>query len=233
MKLLKRFTVNGVEYPVVAEEVRLDLDRPGVATFQVWAEERLEGQVEFALGWNMQSSLTQFFAGEVATSTPVDARQQKLFCRELSARLDKASPVALRHPTMRQVLAAYAEQTGLAFIVPDKPYADTKVPAFNGFGSAYHAMQSLGDVFHIDDYVWLTQGNGKIFAGSWADSRWKGREVEIPQEMLKKISADGSRTIAAVPGLRPGCVVNASSGGGRVETVTLAGIHMRFKCKQS
>lgn len=78
-----------------------------------------------------------------------------------------------------------------------------------------------------------TQGNGKIFAGSWADSRWKGREVEIPQEMLKKISADGSRTIAAVPGLRPGCVVNASSGGDRVETVTMAGIHMRFKCKQS
>ena len=50
MKLLKRLTVNGVEYPIVAEEVRLDLDRPGVAMFQVWAEERLEGQVEFALG---------------------------------------------------------------------------------------------------------------------------------------------------------------------------------------
>ena len=33
MKLLKRLTVNGVEYPVVAEEVRLDLDRPGVAQF--------------------------------------------------------------------------------------------------------------------------------------------------------------------------------------------------------
>jgi hypothetical protein len=231
MKLLKRLTINGEEVPLVSDNVRIDIDRPGAAIFQVLTEERPPprggGRVEYSLGWNMQSALTLFFTGEIATSTAVDYKQQRLFCRELSARLDSAAPVSLRHPTMREVLAKYAEAAGLSFIVPDKPYADTKVPAFYGTGSAYHAMQNLGAVFHINDYVWLTQGDGKVFAGSWEDSRWKGKEVEIPQAVFKKTSADGTRSMTAVPAIRPGCVVN----GERVASVTLSGITMSFTCK--
>jgi len=93
-------------------------------------------------------------------------------------------------------------------------------------------MQNLGAVFHIHDYVWLTQGDGRIFAGSWEDSRWNGKEVEIPQAVFKKTSADGARTMAAVPAMRPGCVIIDEDGTrGRVETVTLSGINMSFKCK--
>ena len=231
MKLIKRLVVDGVEYPLVSEEVRLDMGRPGAAIFQVRAEAKLEGRVEFALGWHFQNALTRFFTGEVVTSTTVDAKQQRLFCRELSARLDNAAPVSLRHPTLREVLATYAELTGLQFIVPERPYASTKVPSFYGVGSAMHAMQNLGRVFHIEDYVWLAQGDGKIFAGSWADSRWKDREVEIPQNMLKQVSADGQCSMTVVPDIRPGCVINAAAGGGRVETVTLSGVTMGFKCK--
>jgi hypothetical protein len=231
MKLLKRLVVNGAEYPLVSDEVRLDISRPGAAIFQVRADQRLEGRVEFSLGWHFQSALTRFFCGEVVTSTTVDAKQQRLFCRELSARMDNAAPLSLRHPTLREVLATYAELTGLEFIVPERPYAFAKVPAFYGFGSAMHAMQTLGEVFHIDDYVWLSQGDGKIFVGSWADSRWKGREVEIPQNVFKQVSAGGQCTMAAVPDIRPGCVVNAATDGGRVETVTLSGVNMSFKCK--
>lgn len=231
MKLHKRLTVGGTEYPIVSEDVRLDIDRPGVAIFQVLADSQLSGKVEFSLGWNIQSELTLFFTGEVATSTPVGYKQQRLLCRELSARLDNTKPVALRHPTLKEVLAKYAELTELSFIVPEKPYADTKVPAFYGLGSAYHAMQNLGAVFHIDDYVWLTQGDGKVFAGSWEDSRWKGKEVEIPRAVFKKASADGLCAMPAAPAIRPGCVVNKDAGGGRVVSVSLSGITMSFKCK--
>lgn len=229
MKLFKRFTVEGEEYPLVSEQIRLDLDRPGLAIVQVVATHKLEGRVTYSLGWNVSPRLTLFFTGEIANSARVDDKQQRLLCPELSARIDGAAPLALRHPTMKDVLARYAELTGLSFIVPEKPYVETRVPAFYGFGSAFHAMKTLGDVFHIDDYVWLSQGDGRIFAGSWADSRWPGKEVEIPANMCKRVSADGNITMTAAPGLRPGCVLN----GKRVVSVLFAGHEMEIKCKTS
>lgn len=227
MKLYKRFSVEDEEFQIVNEQIRLDIDRPGLAIIQVVADRKLEGKAAYALGWNISPKMTLFFTGEIASSTRVDAKQQRLLIPELSARIDNAAPVALRHPTMRDVIGTYAELTGLEFIVPDKPYSDTKVPAFYGFGSAFHAMRNLGDVFHIDDYVWLTQGDGKIFAGAWADSRWKGKEVDIPESMFTNVSADGSVTMTAAPGIRPGCVVN----GRRVVSVRLSGHAMELKCK--
>lgn len=230
MKLFKRFTCAGVEYPIVSEQISLDIDRPGVAIIQVLAKEKLAGKVEFAMGWNFCERLTLYFTGEVETSTPVDNKQQRLLCREMAARLDKAAPVALRHATMREVLAEYARLTGISFIVPERPYADTKVPAFYGFGSAYQAMANLGAVFHIDDYVWLSQGDGRVFAGAWADSRWKGKEVSIPQGMFKQALAGDGRAMTVSPAVRPGCVIN----GQRVESVMFSGHEMTFTvCENS
>ena len=227
MKLQKRITVNGEEFPLVSEKIVLSLTAPGTAIFQVQAEQKLEGLVTFAMGWHFDARLTLFFTGEIQTSTRIDAKQQRLLCGEFSARLDKASPISLRHPTLKEVLGAYAKQTGISFIIPDKGYAVTKIPAFYGFGSAYQAMHNLGDVFHIPDYVWLTQADGKVFAGSWEDSRWKGREVEIPDGLFGKASADGARTMTAAPGIRPGCHIN----GERVTSVQFSGHEMRVLCK--
>ena len=226
MKLHKHCTVSGQEYQLVNEDIRLDIDRPGLAIIQVVAEEPLAGLVEFSLGWHFEDNLTRFFTGEVKRSTTVDDKQQRLLCLELSARIDDTAPISLRHPTLRDVIAKYAEMTELAFVIPDKPYADTQIPAFYGLGNAFHAMRNLGEVFHIDDYVWFTQGDGRIFVGSWEDSRRKGREIEIPQAVFKNVSADGDRTMTAIPGLRPGCVVN----GERVEYIKLSGHQMSFKC---
>lgn len=227
MKLQKRLTIDGEEYPLVSENIRLNLDRPGLGIFQVQAETALTGRIEFAMGWHFDTRLTLFFTGEIKTSTSVDAKQQRLYCPEFSARLDSAAPLSLRHPTMKDVLGAYAGHTGLEFIIPAKQYANTKVPAFYGFGSAYQAMHNIGDIFHVPDYVWLTQADGRVFAGSWEDSRWKGKEVTIPRAMFSKVSADGARTMTAAPGIRPGCVIN----GERVETVIFSGHEVSVKCK--
>ena len=227
MKLFKRFTVQGGEYQIVNEEIRLDIDRPGLAIIQVVADEPLSGRVRFSLGWHFDPHLTLFFTGEIARCTQVDGKQYRLLCPELSARLDNTEPVALRHPTMQDVIARYAELTGLSFIVPAKPYAETRVPAFYGLGSVFHAMKNLGQVFHVEDYVWLTQGDGRVFAGAWQDSRWKGREIAIPQAVFNNVSAGGERVMTALPALRPGCEVN----GERVQSVWFSGHEMRVKCK--
>ena len=135
-------------------------------------------------------------------------------------------PISLRHPTLKDVLSEYSKQTGLKFILPARPYASLQVPAFYATGTGFHGFNNLGAVFGIDDYMWQTQADGKIFVGSWQDSRWKGREIEIPQEPFKKVGATGFKSIAAIPGLRPGAVVN----GQRVVSLDFSGHEMRFKC---
>lgn len=226
MRLLKRLEIAGVEVPLVSEDIRLDIDRPGRAVFQVRAEAELSGLVSFAMGWHFDAALTLFFTGEVEHSTAVDSGQQRLFCRELSARLDAQHPLSLRHPTLREVLAAYAGRTGLRFILPDKPYASTRVPAFYGLGSGYHGMVNIGEVFGIEDYMWQAQGDGAVFVGSWADSRWPASPVSLPQEFFTRVTA-GMQTMTCVPGLRPGVVLNDR----RVQSVRLAGHQMEVACK--
>ena len=88
-------------------------------------------------------------------------------CREIAAKLDTPIPLAMRHPTLREVLAAYADKTGLRFILPERPYADTKIPAFDTFGTGWTGWPISAAPFRFPDYVWQTQGDGKIFVGSW------------------------------------------------------------------
>lgn len=136
-------------------------------------------------------------------------------------------PVAMRHPTLREVVTFYAERTGLHAIVPDRPYATTRIPYFGGLGSGFHGVASLGEVFGIPDYTWGAQGDGRLFVGSWADSRWPSRPVELPRELFIRSASTGSRVVA-VPGLRPGAVLN----GERIHALRLAGHEMEITCKR-
>ena len=143
-------------------------------------------------------------------------------CREIAAELDTPIPLAMRHPTLREVLAAYADKTGLRFILPERPYADTRIPAFDTFGTGLDGLANIGRAFQIPDYVWQTQGDGKIFVGSWQDSRWPERPVEIPQAVFSRALATGGKVMTLIPSMRPGCVVN----GDRVRTVRFSGHEM-------
>lgn len=207
MRLFKKLEVNGQKYQVEKDTIRLDIDRPGVAIFQVLSEAPLEGQVSFAMNWNFSEDLILYFTGEVEKSTTVDNKRQRLLCRELSARIDDVKPIALRHPTLREVLEKYGQLAELEFIIPAKDYADIKVPAFYGFGSAYHAMQNIGKIFKVHNYVWLTQGDGKIFVGSWDDSFWKGKVLNIPENVFTIIDEE-SKKMPVAPSIRPGCKIN-------------------------
>ena len=108
------------------------------------------------------------------------------------------------------MLRAYAGLTGLGFAVPGRSYADRPVACFQTLGSGLHGLDCIGDVFGIEDYVWVQQGDGTIFAGSWADSRWAVRPVQIPDKWFKKITADGGAVLPALPTHRPGVLLNGS-----------------------
>lgn len=208
MRLYKKLSISGQDYIPVSEDISLHYNRSGRAIIQVQAKEELKGEVSFALGWNFESEMTLYFSGDVERSVRVDAKQQRLFCREISARLNAPHPLALRHPSLKDVLDAYAARTGISFILPERPYASVKVPAFYGVGSGFHGLDSVGGVFGIEDYHWQAQGDGKVFVGAWADSRWKDRAVDVPREFFTAQLATDNQTIAAIPALRPGAVVN-------------------------
>ena len=134
MKIRKRLLTPTGSLPLVSEDVRLELSAPGRAVFQVATSEPVSGEVLFTMGYGVDDADTLFFAGFVERYLPVDDTQARLMCREMSARMDKAIPLALRHPTLRDVLTEYANATGLRFLFPERPYMDTKIPAFNMLG---------------------------------------------------------------------------------------------------
>lgn len=226
MKIRKKLTIGSKEYKLVSEDIRLELCGTGRAVFQLQAKGSVSGVVQFYVGYSSQDKDRLFFTGYVESCHKVDNLQQRIFCRELGGILDQHWPVALRHPTLKDVLEHYTELTGLVFIVPERDYSTTRVPFFQTLGDGFHGMAMLGDVFQIPDYVWNPQPDGQIYVGSWADSRWATRPLQVPEKWFKRVMADGSKSCPIIPPLRPGAVLT----GQRVKLLKLKGHEMEVKC---
>ncbi len=226
MKIRKTLTINDEKHDIVTEDIRLEISCTGRAVFQVKSDKALTGKVQYFIGYSTQNKDRLYFTGYIESSHKVDNAQQRIFCRELTGQLDKHWPVALRHPTLLQVLNHYTEKTGLVFIAPDKTYSSTRVPFFQTLGDGYHGIASLGAVFSIPDYVWQPQPDGRVFIGSWNETRWSTRPLEIAEKWFKRVLTDGSKCCPLIPGMRPGIQMN----GQRVKLVQLKGHEMVITC---
>ncbi|WP_018929238.1 hypothetical protein [Pseudomonas umsongensis] len=228
MKLHKVLTINGTVYPLVSDDVRLDLKSPGRSTFTIKASAAVKGLVMLDVGYN-DRPLQRHFIGYVERSTFASSIEQVVYCRELAAILANPLPLNLRHVDLQAVLAEVSSKTGLRFRVPDKPYAKIKTPYFYSLAAGYQAMDSLASVFGIPDFIWQQQGDGEVFVGSWADSFFGVREpLQLPIELFDGYQSNQSAMVAALPGLRPGASINQ---GDRVTSVTLAGNQMAIRWK--
>lgn len=208
MKLRKTLYINNEPVKLVNEDVRLTLRSPGRAIFQVQSTEPLAGHVRLEMGYSTQDRDQVHFIGVIRSSEIVDGQQQRIRCRELTAVLYAPLPVALRHPTLLDVLQWYTDATGLQFVVPDRPYAEKRVPAFYALGDGFHSLSSLGEVFGIEDYMWQQQGDGRVFVGSWKDSRWATRPVSIDEKVFYQVTATGGKKSVVLPQIRPGVLLN-------------------------
>lgn len=221
--------VNGQPFDLVQHDVRLDLRTPGRASFTIKAPTPQSGLVTLDLGYN-DKPLHRHFVGYVERCTTANSQEQVLFCREVAAVLDYPLPMALRHVDLRAVLLEVSRVTGLRFRVPEAPYARVRVPYFYSLGGGVQAMDSLAQVFNIPDFIWHQQGDGEVFVGSWADSFWGARPaLQLPVELFDSYQGNQSAEIAALPGLRPGAMINQ---GQRITAVTLTGTHMVLKWKK-
>ncbi|WP_343077451.1 hypothetical protein [Pseudomonas sp.] len=226
MKLHKVLTIGGVVVALVNDDVRLDLKSPGRATFTIQAGGQVSGLVTLDIGYN-ESALQRHFIGYVERCTAANGVEQIVFCREVAAVLAKSMPMNLRHVDLRAVLADISSKTGLRFRVPDQPYTKVKAPYFYSLAAGYQAMDSMGTVFGIPDFIWQQQGDGEVFVGSWSDSFFGVRPaLQLPVSLFDGYQGNQSAMVAALPGLRPGASINQ---GERITSVTLAGTQMAIR----
>ena len=227
MKIVKRIFIDNQEYGLISDDVRLRLIRPGCAVFRVRANKTLSGIVMFDTGWS-DSQLKRYFIGYVDKPTTISPNEQMLFCRELSAALFRDLPMGLRKVSAKDVLARVARDTALRFISPAAGYMQTRSPYFHHMGSGYHALDAIGTVYQIPNYIWQQQGNGDIYVGSWNDSRWASRPVNIPDNLFTEHLAQNSARIGMIPSLRPGVKFNR----GIITAVQLQDEHMVLTWKK-
>lgn len=207
MNLNKVLLVSGNQIPLINEDVRLNLFSPGRAAFTVMSDTPLSGIVSLSIGYQAKA-LSSIFTGYIESSNAIDDQQQRLFCRELTATLNRPLFLSLRHPTMQDTLREIAADTGLVFVTPEQPYARSMVPRFDSAGNGYHAMISVADVYKVPQYIWQQQGDSNVYVGSWADSAWPSKEIDIPSRWFSSHGLSGRAKIPAIPRLRPGIKIN-------------------------
>ncbi|MFC6633520.1 hypothetical protein [Microbulbifer taiwanensis] len=209
MRLHKRLSVAGTPLPLVDEDVRLDLFAPGRAAFTVQSAVSVTGLVQLDLGYQLDA-LQRFFLGYVVRCELAGPGRYKIFAREFTAALARRLPLALRYVTLPEVLQAVASLTGLTFITGREAYTAAKAPAFYSAGTGYWALDSLGTVYQVPQFIWQQQGDGSVYVGSWTESFWSGRPLDLPAGWQKEHGVAGRAKIPCIPRLRPGVLLNGN-----------------------
>lgn len=205
MQLIKRVVINGNDVKLVNDNLVRELQTPGVAVLVVESDKPLAGGnlVQYSLGWR-RDSVRIWFLGYIEQVIPMDNRQRRLLVRELPATLNRRLPLALRHCSVSEVLAAIAADTGLQFTLGKGEWRDRRAPFFFHTGGGYLAMDSIGAAFRIPNYVWQLQSDGRVYVGSWSGLPDTGAVVPVPVRNLTAYTAGNSASVPTLPRFHPG-----------------------------
>lgn len=183
-------------------------ESPARAKIVIKGEASPNQLIAIELGWG--DSVHRCFTGFIERIAPSVSGYSTLFCRELSAILYRPLNIALRHPTLHQILSNVTTKTGIQFVVPDKAYSQTQIPCYYSVGNGYYLLDNLGLAFNISSFYWQQMGNGQVFVGSWNDSRWASAPVYIPSKLLIPTSSPKKFKVPCMPQLKPSIVVNSA-----------------------
>ena len=216
MKPINRLYLSGDETHLVDVKMVLELSQCGRGFITAKTDTDYTGKlVRLDIGYT--DLLLRYFTGYVERSQPSQNGFQKLFVRELVGVFDRMWPCSFQHPTLKQITDYLKEHSGLHFVLPNAEYVNTPIPHYTHNGTGYQLLNSLGKVFNIPDYVWYQTPDGDVFVGSWNDSFWKDKEIEIDNQFSSEQRAGNQMTIPMVQSLRPGVMVNNK----RLERVAL------------
>lgn len=203
-------TVNGERVSLVSHDIFLESRSVGRASFVVQSESTLSGLVFFSFSVNGHQKHGHFY-GYIERSTASNSKAQTIFCREKSNLLELPVPMALRNVTLSDVIAEVENITQCSFTLPSNAdYINKSVAHFVNTGNGFHVLRNLEETFDIDDYTWLQKRDGSIYVGSWADGHWLSTPIDIPSTVLDKQLSTQNAEILAIPGLRPGYLLNGN-----------------------
>ena len=207
MKLDKRLLIDDEPRILSYEQVILELNAGGRATFVVQGVVAKKQIVKFDIGY--QGDMHQYFYGVVTKAQPAETGYTRIMVRELSGLLAMRWPISIQHATATRVVAQLSHDTGLNFVLPEnKEYTEMVIPHFVSQGSGYQVLENIGRAFSIVDFCWYQQTNGDIYLGSYADSRWSSRPIDIPPALGTQQRGGNSMTLAVIPTVRPGVIAN-------------------------
>lgn len=208
MKPVITLRIGSETVAVASQHLILELAGCGRGFITVLTTADTTGQlVRLDLGYD--TTVYRWFTGFVERSSPAENGAQRIFVRELVGVFDGQWPVSLQHPTLRDVADAIAKSTDMVFSLPENVgYTDTPIPHFTHSGTGYQLLANLGRAFGITDYTWYQLPDGTVFVGSYADSRFANTPVDIPGEFVKSAAGGNSMTLAVIPAIRPGVIVN-------------------------
>ncbi|WP_417762168.1 hypothetical protein [Shewanella sp.] len=205
-RFISRATINGEKTEMSQHWIVLNDSAPGTCQITINTEPQRLQQVQVDLGWG--DMVYRVFSGFIERYQKTADGWFTAFCREYSAVLEKEVSVMLRHATMRQVVDEIANQTGLAFTLPNAAYVDKAIPCFYAHSTGLAMLQQIGRSFQIADFVWYQQANGDIYLGSYANSFWQGKAPNIPVGLMTDHQAARSATMTAAPLIRPHVTLN-------------------------
>lgn len=219
-RFISRAYINDKKVDMTDHWIMLKDNSPGNCQIKVKSAPNKLDIVAVDLGWG--EMIDRVFIGYVERVMPAEAGWSLIFCREVAASLAFNLSVMLRHPTLRQVIGEISEQTGLEFVLPDKPYADTAIPCFYCDSSGYAMLDNLGRTYKVPDFIWQQQGNGKIYLGSYQDSFWHDKPIIIPNNLMTNHQAGKTVSMPAAPMVRP----NVTANNERIKSVEFKGTNM-------
>jgi hypothetical protein len=221
VKLTKSLNIDGQTVALDDLNIMLELNACGRGFITAQGDTSFLGKM-VTLDIGDDRLMLRWFTGFVERSQPADNGWQRLFVREMAGTLARPHPISLQHPTLKQVCQEITDNLGIPFSIPAADYANTPIPHFTHAGTGYQLLSALGTAFGIEDYIWQPLPEGVIYAGSYKDSFWSGKPVDIPKEFAIDHQAGNSLTIPAIQSLRPGAVIN----GQRINSVRLEGDNM-------
>ena len=184
----------------------LELSAVGTARLSLLTSETLSGLVVIKSG-HSGKPLVVDFVGVIQDQLQKDSRRRVVLCRELTAVLNLPLFLTLRHCTASDVLKALSDKTGLAFSLPDKPYAKKKAACFYTASTGLHAIKQLGIVFNIPDFIWYQGEKGEVFVGSYSDSGRIVDSLNIKESLFYEVKTTEAKAMP-LPGFKPGNILN-------------------------
>lgn len=229
MKLEKRLFVAGNEVRLSQNSVSLhhSLGSSAIFTYQSDIKPNRFEHVQLDIGYDQNPKL--WFEGIIEKVFPTANGSHKILVKEHSCILNKSWPVAIEHATMRQVLTALTEKIGLTFAIPDNvSYTDKPIPNFTSQGTGYQCLQAIGKAFNITDFIWYQKTDQTLYIGAFEHCHYFSKNVTLRNELTTKQAAN-SISIAPLPVLRPGAIVN----GQRIKRVDLIAEEMTIHWEES